>query len=492
MQEQTSLKNKTITGMFWSFSDLISKQGINFLIQVILARLLLPKDFGIIGMITVFIAISQSFIDSGFGNALIRENKASQEDYSTVFYFNLAMAVVMYIVLFFSADAISSFFNEPQLVAILRVLALILIINSFGLIQRTMLVKKIDFKTQTRINVISSITSGIIGVTFACLGYGVWSLVIRMLSMQFIQSLLLCLSNKWIPSLVFKMDSFKRLFGFGWKLLVSGLIDTLYKNIYYVIIGKSFSAIELGYYTNAQKLRDTASQSITMSVQRVSYPVFSSINGDNERLRLGYKKILKNSVFITFPIMIGLTVIANPFINLLFGTNWVASIPYFQVLCFAGMLLPLHAINLNILKVKGRSDLFLGLEVIKKVVGVTSIGIVLFLKLGIMGLLWTVVLNSYISYFINSYFSAELLSYSTKEQIKDIMPIFIVSILMGTLVYFSGTVLPDNYFIKLLVQIFIGVVTYIGISRIAKIEELKTVYDMIGSVLKKGELVKNR
>ena len=492
MQEQTSLKNKTITGMFWSFSDLISKQGINFLIQVILARLLLPKDFGIIGMITVFIAISQSFIDSGFGNALIRENKASQEDYSTVFYFNLAMAVVMYIVLFFSADAISSFFNEPQLVAILRVLALILIINSFGLIQRTMLVKKIDFKTQTRINVISSITSGIIGITFACLGYGVWSLVIKMLSMQFIQSLLLCLSNKWIPSLVFKMDSFKRLFGFGWKLLVSGLIDTLYKNIYYVIIGKSFSAIELGYYTNAQKLRDTASQSITRSVQRVSYPVLSSINGDNERLRLGYKKILKNSVFITFPMMIGLAVIANPFINLLFGTNWVASIPYFQVLCFAGMLLPLHAINLNILKVKGRSDLFLGLEVIKKVVGVTSIGIVLFLKLGIMGLLWTVVLNSYISYFINSYFSAELLSYSTKKQIKDIMPIFIVSIVMGTLVYFSGTVLPDNYFIKLLVQIFIGVVTYIGISRIAKIEELKTVYDMIGSVLKKGELVKNR
>jgi len=492
MQEQTSLKNKTIAGLFWSFSDLISKQGINFLIQVILARLLLPKDFGIIGMITVFIAISQSFIDSGFSTALIREKKVSQEDYSTVFYFNLVMASVMYIILVFSADAISSFFNEPQLVAILRVLALILIINSFGLIQRTMLVKKIDFKTQTRINVISSITSGIIGIAFAYLGYGVWSLVIRMLSMQFILSLLLCLSNKWIPSLVFKMDSFKRLFGFGWKLLVSGLIDTLYKNIYYVIIGKLFSAIELGYYTNAQKLRDTASQSITTSVQRVSYPVLSSINGENERLRLGYRKILKNSVFITFPIMIGLAVIANPFINLLFGTKWVASIPYFQVLCFAGMLLPLHAINLNILKVKGRSDLFLGLEVIKKVIGVTSIGIVLFFKLGIMGLLWTTVLNSYIAYFINSYFSAELLSYSTKEQIKNIMPIFIVSVLMGIIVYFSGAVLPDNYFIKLVVQIFIGVMTYIGISRIAKIEELKTVYDMIGSVLKRGELVKNR
>jgi len=486
MQEQTSLKNKTIAGMFWSFSDIIAKKGIQFVIQVFLARLLLPKDFGIIGMITVFISVSQSIIDSGFGNALIRENKVSQEDYSTVFYFNLVMAIVMYIVLFFSVNAISSFFNEPQLVAILRVLALVLIINSFGLIQRTMLVKNIDFKTQTRISVVSSVSSGVIGIIFAYLGYGVWSLVIRMLSMQFILSLLLCLSNKWIPSLVFKMDSFKRLFGFGWKLLVSGLIETLYKNIYYVVIGKLFSAIELGYYTNAQKLRDTVSQSITMSVQKVSYPVLSSINGENERLRLGYKKILKNSVFITFPMMIGLAVIANPFINLLFGANWVASIPYFQVLCFAGMLFPLHAINLNILKVKGRSDLFLGLEVIKKVVGITFIGIVLLLKLGIMGLLWAAVLNSYVAYFINSYFSAELLSYSTKEQIKDIMPIFIVSILMGTLVYFSGTVLPHNYFIKLLVQIFIGVVTYIGISRIAKVEELKTVYDLIGSVFKKG------
>jgi len=486
MQEQTSLKNKTIAGMFWSFSDIIAKKGIQFVIQVFLARLLLPKDFGIIGMITVFISVSQSIIDSGFGNALIRENKVSQEDYSTVFYFNLVMAIVMYIVLFFSVNAISSFFNEPQLVAILRVLALVLIINSFGLIQRTMLVKNIDFKTQTRISVVSSVSSGVIGIIFAYLGYGVWSLVIRMLSMQFILSLLLCLSNKWIPYLVFKMDSFKRLFGFGWKLLVSGLIETLYKNIYYVVIGKLFSAIELGYYTNAQKLRDTVSQSITMSVQKVSYPVLSSINGENERLRLGYKKILKNSVFITFPMMIGLAVIANPFINLLFGANWVASIPYFQVLCFAGMLFPLHAINLNILKVKGRSDLFLGLEVIKKVVGITFIGIVLLLKLGIMGLLWAAVLNSYVAYFINSYFSAELLSYSTKEQIKDIMPIFIVSILMGTLVYFSGTVLPHNYFIKLLVQIFIGVVTYIGISRIAKVEELKTVYDLIGSVFKKG------
>jgi len=489
MQKQNSLKNKTISGIFWSFSEIITRQGIQFIIQVFLARLLLPKDFGIIGMITVFIAISNSVIDSGFSSALIREKKVSQEDYSTVFYFNLAMAVVMYVVLFFSADAISNFFNEPQLVAIVKVLALILIVNSFGLIQRTMLIKKIDFKTQTRISVISSILSGVIAIIFAYLGYGVWSLVIRMLSMQFILSLLLCLSNKWIPSLVFKIDSFKRLFGFGWKLLVSGLIDTLYKNIYYIIIGKFFSATSLGYYTNGKKIVDIASQSITTSVQKVSYPVLSSIKDDSERLRNGYRKIIKNSVFITFPLMIGLAAVAEPFIMIVFGEKWINSIPYLQILCFGIMLFPLHAINLNILQVKGRSDLFLKLEIVKKIIGISFITIVMVFRLGIIALLWTSVVGSYIAYFVNSYYSAQLLSYSTKEQIKDISVIFTISILMGVLVYFTGIMISGNNFIKIFSQISIGLLSYIGLSKLFKIEELKTIYDLVHSLFKKVKFV---
>jgi len=485
MQEVGSLKSKTLSGLFWSFSDLIVNQGIQFVIQIILARLLLPKDFGIIGMVTIFIAVSNSVIDSGFSNALIREKQVSQDDYSTVFYFNLVMALIMYAVIFLSADVISTFFKEPELVFILRVLSLTLIINSIGLIQRTMLIKSINFKTQTKISVISSIVSGIIAIIFAFMGYGVWSLVIRILSLQVIQSLLLCLFNKWMPSLVFNIDSFKRLFGFGWKLLVSGLIYTLYGNLYFLIIGRAFSTLELGYYTNASRLRDAAAQSITSSVQRVSYPVLSSIEGDNDRLKVVYKKIIKNTVFITFPMMIGLAAVATPLMNLLLGYKWIQSIYYFQVLCFAGMLLPLHAINLNILQVKGRSDLFLGIEIIKKVVGITAVAIVMFFGFGIKGLLWSAVLNSYIAYFINSYFSAELLAYSTKEQIKDIMPIFIVSIIMGIIVYLSGVILANNYLKKLIIQIIIGSLSYIGISKIAKIEELNTVYDLVDSLLKK-------
>lgn len=485
--QQSTLKTKTVFGILWSFSDLVANQGIQFLIQVILARLLTPKDFGVIGMITVFIAISQSFIDSGFTNALIREQEPSQEDYSTVFYFNLAMSILMYILLFLASGAISNFFKETQLIAILRVFAIVMIINSFGIIQKIMLTKDINFKTQTGISLISSIVSGIVAIIFAYMGYGLWSLVIKVLLMQFTQSFLFCIYNRWIPSLVFKIESFRRLFGFGWKLLVSGLINTIYNNLYFVIIGKVFSTVDLGYYTNAQRLRDTASQSITISVQRVSYPVLSSIKEDEDKLRDTYKKIIRISVFITFPLMIGLASVANPLIRLIFGRKWISSINYFEILCFAGMLFPLHAINLNILQVKGRSDLFLRLEVIKKFVGLSLISIVILLKLGIMVLLWVAVLSSYISYFINSYYSAELLSYSTKEQIKDITPIFIASMIMGIVVCFSGGILPNNYIVKLMLQIIIGIVSFVCICRFGKIQELSIMSELLSSIFKKNK-----
>lgn len=484
MQKQSSLKKKTIHGLFWSFSDLIVSQGIQFIMQVILARLLVPKDFGMIGMITIFITISQTFIDSGFTNALIREKAPSHDDYSTIFYFNLVMATLIYVILFFFSGAIGSFFKEPELKYILRVLAIILIINSFGLIQRTMLTKNMNFKIQTKINIISSIVAGVIAVTFAYIGFGVWSLVINNLFNQLTQCLLLCLYNKWIPELVFNIDSFKRLFGFGWKLLVCELIDKTYNNLYFVIIGRAFSTVDLGYYTNAQKLRDAASQPITTVLQKVSYPVLSIIKEDEKKLRNAYMKIIRTSVFITFPLLIGLAAVADPLIRLIFGQRWIQSINYFQILCFAGMIFPLHAINLDILQVKGRSDLFLRLEIIKKVVGLSLIAIVLLLKHEIIYLLWVAVLDSYISYFINSYYSAELLSYSTIEQIKDITPTFIISMTMGITVYLSKALLPNNNLIKLIIQIIIGVVVYVVLCKIGKIGELNTMNELLRSILK--------
>lgn len=280
-----SLKQKTISGLFWSFIDQFANLLISFIVGIILARILTPREFGLIGMITIFIAISESFINSGFSNALIRKNDATDTDYSTVFYYNLAVGILFYLILFFTAPLISNFFNEPQLTRIIKALGLILIIDSLTIIQRTILTKRIDFKLQTRISIISSLGSGIIGIVMAFEGFGVWSLVVQRLSKQALNSLFLWIWNKWRPSLIFSMKSFKELFSFGSKLLLSGLIDTIFRHVYKLIIGKFYSAQDLGYYTRAEEFKKLPSQTLNSVVGRVSYPVLSSIKDDRERLK---------------------------------------------------------------------------------------------------------------------------------------------------------------------------------------------------------------
>ncbi|EOU1688354.1 lipopolysaccharide biosynthesis protein [Clostridium perfringens] len=480
-----ALKKKTLTGLFWTFTEVISNQGIQFLIQIFLARLILPEEFGLIGMITVFIAISNSIIDSGFSNALIREKEVNQNDYSTVFYFNLITAIVIYVILYFSSPMISVFFAQPKLSLILRVLAITIIINAFGIIPRAILTRKINFKAQMIINISSSLVSGFIAIILAYKGFGIWSLVFRTIIMQFMQALMLSIVNKWRPSLVFSKNSFEKLFGFGWKLLVSGLIDTIYNNLYYMVIGKMYSASDLGYYTNAQKLRDIAATSISTAVQKVSYPVLSCMQNEEEVLKNMYKKIIKSSVYITFPVMFGLAIVARPLILILFGDNWSKSIIYFQILCLAGMLYPLHAINLNILQVKARSDLFLKLEILKKCVSIILIAIAILSKWGVIGLIWMQVVSSVISFFINSYYSKSIIGYSTLNQMKDILPILIITLFMGITTYFIGTFVPNYNFIKILIQISFGSIFFIVISYMFKIKEFFSILDIMKKIFKK-------
>ncbi|MGU9049889.1 lipopolysaccharide biosynthesis protein [Clostridium perfringens] len=473
------IKNKTVKGLIWTFLDLTLNQGLQFVIQIILARLLIPEQFGLIGIITVFIAISNSVVDSGFSNALIREKKVNQEDYSTVFYFNLITAMIMYLILYFLAPMISIFFSEPLLKNMLRVLAITLIINSFGLIQKTMMIRKLEFRTQMIINIISSIVSGIITIIMAYKGFGIWCLVFRMIILQGMQSILLCLINKWIPSLTFSIKSFKRLFGFGWRLLISGLIDTIYNNLYYVIIGKIYTPVDLGYYTNAQKLRDVSSNSISVTVQKVTYPVLSGMQNE-KNLKEVYRKMIKNATYITFPIMIGLLVVAKPLILLLFGESWEGSISYFKILCLAGMLYPLHSLNLNILQVKGRSDLFLKLEVLKKIVSIITVIIAIIFKFNIIGLLWVMVLNSVICFFINSYYSKELINYSTIEQLADILKTFFVTVIMGTITTWVSIFISSyGNFGVLSIQVLVGISVYIIISKILNLDEFNTLFNLI-------------
>jgi len=361
-----SLKEKTVKALFWSFTDNFINLGGQFIVGIILARILSPREFGLVGMLTIFIAISQTFIDSGFSNALIRKQNCNQNDYSTVFYFNLVVSVFCYSLLFIFSGSISSFFKEPQLEDLLRILGLGLILNAFGLIQRTILIKNINFKTQTKVSVVATVGSSIIAIVMAMNGYGVWSLIALTLSRYGLVSISLWIWARWKPALVFSKKSFNDLFYFGSKLLVSSLIETTYNNIYYLVIGRFFSAVDLGYYTRADQFQSLASGNLQSVIGRVSFPVLSKLQDDHDNLRLAFRKIIKNTMFVTFFLMMGMVAIARPLILSLLGSKWEPSIIYLQLLCFVGMFYPLHSINLNMLQVHGRSDLFLKIEILKK------------------------------------------------------------------------------------------------------------------------------
>lgn len=462
-----TLKQKTITGTIWSFIDSFANQGIQFIAGIVLARILSPREFGLIGMLTIFIALSQSFIDSGFTHALIRKQNCTQTDYSTVFYFNFVVGIIFYFILFFSAGSISVFFNEPQLELLLQVLGIGLILNALGIIQRTILTKDINFKLQTRVSIVASTLSGIIAIAMAFNGFGVWSLVALTLSRFGFTSFFLWMWAKWKPSLVFSKKSFKELFSFGNKLLLSGLIDTAYRNIYYFIIGKYFSAVELGYFTRADQFQALPSQQLTGVFGRVSYPILSTIQNDVKKLRNAYKQIIKSTMLITFVFMLGMAAIAKPMILTLIGEQWLPSVIYLQMLCFVGMFYPLHALNLNMLKVLGRSNLFLRLEIIKTLLAipVIIIGILYGIKIMILGML----INTIIAYYLNSFWSGKLIGYSSFEQVKDIFPSFLLAFTVAAIVYIIGNIIELSNILILVTQIITGAVLTFIIAEIFKI-----------------------
>ncbi len=464
-----SLKQKTISGLIWSFIDQFANLGISFIVGVILARLLSPAEFGLIGMITIFIAVSQSFINSGFSSALIRKINCTNEDYSTVFFFNLAAGIIFVLILFFSSPLIADFFNEPTLKPIVRVLSLLLLIESLTIIQRTILTKRVDFKLQARISIISSSIAGVVAISMAYSGYGVWSLVFQQVLNQGLKSLLLWLWNHWRPVLIFSKASFKELFGFGSKLLVSGLIDTLYNNIYYLIIGKFFSAQELGYYTRADNFKNIPSQGLNGIIGRVSYPVLAGMQEDKSRLKRNYQTLIRSTMFITFVLMMGMAAAAEPMIITLIGEKWRPAIVYLQMLCFVGMLYPLHALNLNMLQVSGRSDLLLKLEIIKKILAVPIILIGIYWGIKIM--IAAMMINTIIAYYLNSHWSGRFIGYSIKHQVTDILPSFGIALTMGFLLFITGLLLPFNYLWKFIIEVFAGTLFILVFCELTKFRD---------------------
>lgn len=476
-----TLREKTITGLFWSAIDSFANQGVQFVVGIILARLITPREFGLIGMIIIFIAISQTFITSGLSSALIRKKDCTQADYSTVFYYNLAMGLLIYLILYLSAGTISIFFKEPDLKWIVRILSLDLIIGSITIIQATTLTKRVDFKLQAKVVVISGVLSGAVGITMALNGFGVWSLVARSVSGAFFRSLFLWLWNRWRPSLIFSIRSFKELFGFGSKLLASRLIDTAYNNIYYIVIGKFFAADELGYYSRAATFNDLPSKNLNSIMSRVTYPVLAQMQDNKVQLKAGYKKMIRNIMFISMILMVGMAAIAEPMIITLVGEKWRPSVIYLQLLCFPGMLYPLHALNLNMLNVQGRSDLFLKLEIIKKIIAVPIIIIGIFwgIKIMILGM-W---INTIIAYYLNSYYSGRFINYPMREQVVDIIPAFLLALTMGIIVYVTGLILPSGYLIKLIVQVVLGAIIVFGLSELIKFDAYMDIKNIVKAKL---------
>lgn len=465
---EESLKNKTVEGMGWSALENVTRIGVTFVVSIFLARLLSPEEYGLIGILTIFIAIFNAIVDSGFTNALIRKQDATDTDYNTVFFTNLVLSIVLATVLFFCAKPISVFFERSELVSLTQVMSSVVVINALSLVQRVRTTKAIDFKTQTKITFISSISSGVVGIVMAYIGYGVWALVGQQVTNQLLTTLFFWIYNSWKPKFIFNWSSFKEMWGFGSKLLASGLIDTAWKEVYQVVIGKCYSPLTLGLYTRAKQFADLCSSNLTSVVQRVSYPVLSSIQDDRERLKVAYQRVIKTTMLPTFVLMLGMAACAESMILALIGEQWLECVPMLQIICTYGMLYPLHALNLNMLQVQGRSDLFLKLEIIKKIISIGPLLLGIFVDIYLM--LGGSLVTGFISYYLNAYYSGPFLNYSIKEQVKDILPSFGVAVIMALPVY-ALSFISLNPFILLLMQVMVGAVITISICEVIKLPE---------------------
>ena len=476
------MKDKTVKGLGWSSLDSLISFLITFLVSLVLARLLTPDDYGLIGLTSIFTTVCNTLINGGMVTALIRKKDATEDDYNTAFIVNMGMSLLLYTVVFFCAPWIADFFNRQELVSLTRVSSLGLVIGALSMVQRTRLTKRIDFKTQTKITLVASITSGVIGISMALMGFGVWALVAQALSSQGLKSILLWYFNKWMPKFRFSYQSFHELFGFGWKMMVSMLLDTVWKELYQVMVGKFYSPATLGQYTRSKQFSAYFSKDLTLVIQRVTYPVLSNIQDEKERLISAYRRIIRTTMFITAIAMFFLGAISEPLLYCLIGPQWHDAATYLPIICISGSLYPLHAINLNMLKVQGRSDLFLGLEIIKKTISLVPLFIGAFV--GIFPMLYTSIVTGVIAYFLNSYFSGKLLGYSSWKQIKDIAPSYGIATIIALSVYFFKY-LPLSNWIILPLQIVFGAVVFFTVCFLFKSREYSELKTIIFDYLKK-------
>ena len=476
----TSIKNKAFSNMLWRFMERSGAQAVAFVVQIVLARLLAPEAFGIIAIVTVFINILQVFIDSGMGNALIQKKNADDLDFSSVFYFNMTVCIVLYGLMFVAAPFIADFYNMPDLTSIVRVLSLMLIISGVRNIQQAYVSRNLMFKRFFYSTLIGTVLAAVVGITMAYKGFGVWSVVGQQLTHSASAAMILWITVKWRPKLMFSFERLKGLFSYGWKLLFSALIEVGYNNLRSLIIGKLYTAKDLAFYNRAAYFPRFIVGNINSSIDSVLLPTMSAEQDDRSRVRAMTRRAIKTSTYLMMPCMVGLAVCAEPVVRLILTEKWLPCVPFLRIFCFTYAFHPIHTANLNAIKALGRSDLFLKLEILKKIVGLTAI--VSTMWISVLAMAYSALVTSVLSQIINSWPNRKLLNYKYSEQFKDMLPQILLSLGMGAVVY-CVSFIGLNDILTLLIQIPLGGALYVAGSKLFKIDSLEYVVSIIKGML---------
>lgn len=474
-------KNITVKNFIWRFAERCGAQLVTFVVSIVLARILSPDDYGTVALVTVFTTILQVFVDSGLGVALIQKKNADDLDFSSVFYFNFVVCIVLYAGMFFAAPIIASFYNDLTLIPIIRVISLTIVISGIKGIQQSFVSRNMLFKRFFFSTLGGTIFSAIIGIAMAYAGCGVWAIVAQQLSNTAIDTLILWLTVKWRPKKMFSWERLKTLFSFGWKLLISSLLDTVYGNIRSLVIGKIYSPSDLAYYNQGDKLPSTVITNINTSIASVLLPTLASKQDDRIQLKNMTRRAIKTSTYIIAPLMMGMAFCAPPIVRLILTEKWVPCVPYLRIFCITYMFYPIHTANLNAINAMGRSDYFLKLEIAKKIIGMLLL--LLTMRISVMAMAYSLLVSMVTSMLINSWPNKGLLKYSFKEQIIDILPNIFIAILMGIVVS-TIYIFKLSDVMTLAIQIPLGAIVYIGLSIIFKIEEFQYLKNMTEEMLK--------
>lgn len=475
-------KKKIISNFFWRFAERCGAQFVTFIVSIVLARILSPKDYGTIALVMVFTTILQVFVDSGLGTALIQKKDADDLDFSSVFYFNFGVCIILYVGMFFLSPLIANFYDDELLIPIIRVISLTIIFSSIKGIQQAYVSRHMMFKRFFFSTLGGTIFSAFLGIVLAYSGFGVWALVAQQISNTAIDTLILWLTVKWRPQKIFSLKRLINLLSFGWKLLVSSLLDTCYNNLRNLIIGKLYSSSDLAFYNQGDKFPKVIVTNINTSIDSVLLPTISSAQDDRERVKNMTRRAIKTSTYVMAPLMMGMAFCAEPIVHLVLTDKWLPCVPYLRIFCTTYMFWPVHTANLNAINAMGRSDWFLRLEVIKKAVGMTLLLSTMWF--GVMAMACSLLVSNVLSQIINSWPNRKLLNYSYLEQVKDFAPGILLAVFMGICVYFIGYI-PLPTIVTFVIQIISGAAIYIALSAILKLEEFEYLTGMIKSFLKR-------